>query len=303
MTDAAEKLQNLCAQQGKKFPRKLAAGFPHVVDQLLNRWKSKAAMDSLLTDLLIPSRPGRAGFPPDVVVEIMELQKSYDAVRPATADDKDTLLSPDEARKELERIGLPRTINNFARAAEAGDHSACLLFIGSGFSVDIRDSRHWTPLMIAAFNGREVLALKLIQQGADVHAQDNRGYRPMHWAAFNGYIRVTQLLISKGADVNVVSQARITPLIQAAARGHLDVCTELLNQGANPNAIAGDGATALLKAVANDHAAIVNLLLAVGAKPEAELKKGKTLIEIAMTSRIPEIQARIASAAQSRKKR
>ena len=302
MSNAEASMRHFLRGYEDKFPRQLSARFPHLLQGIVERWNNTEAMEAYFSELMIPNRPNRQGFPEEIAREILALSVAYDTIRRINLEEPSELWEPERARDELERLRIDRTTANFARAAEAGNHALCLLFISSGFDVNMRDSRHWTPLMMAAFNGREVLAYKLIQHGADVHAQDNRGYTPMHWAAFNGYPSVIELLISKRGDVNARSTAGITPLLQAAARGHVEACAELLNGGALPNIAADNGATPLLKAVANGCLPVINLLLSVDAKLDAQLENGKSLLEIAMDSKDPEIRQRIADAAKAAEK-
>lgn len=279
-----------------KFPRQLAARFPHILRGILERWSDSKAMEAYFDELMISKRYDRQGFPQEVAQEIMTLSLAYDNIRRVNQTNAGDIWETERAVRELERLRVEPTAANFARAAEAGDHALCMLFISCGFDVNMRDARHWTPLMMAAFNGREILAYKLIENGADVFAEDNRGYTPLHWAAFNGYPKVIELLLSKRANANARSMSGITPLLQAAARGHLTTCTALLNGGALPDIAANDGATPLLKAVANSNLAVINLLLTVGAKLDASLENGKNLVEIAMSSKVPKIRQRIAAA-------
>lgn len=296
MASAEQALRRLLQGNEDKFPQQLAERFPHILVGLLERWDDREATEAYFNELMISSRPGRQGFPEAVAHEIMALSLAYDRIRSLNDLRSSDLWESERAVKELERLRIERTPANFARAAEAGDHALCMLFISCGFDVNMRDSRHWTPLMMAAFNGREILAYKLIEHGANVFAEDNRGYTPLHWAAFNGYPSVIALLLKKRAVVDARSHAGITPLLQAAARGHVDTCTMLINGGASPNIAANDGATPLLKAVANEHLPVIKLLLALGASLDAELKDGKSLLDIAKASKNPEVRRHIAAA-------
>lgn len=296
MASAEQALRRLLQGNEDKFPKQLAERFPHILVGLLERWNDREAMEAYFNELMISSRPDRQGFPEAIAHEIMALSLAYDRIRSLNDMRSGDLWESERAVKELERLRIERTPANFARAAEAGDHALCMLFISCGFDVNMRDSRHWTPLMMAAFNGREVLAYALIEHGANVFAEDNRGYTPLHWAAFNGYPSVVTLLLRKRANANARSQAGITPLLQAAARGHVQACTALLNGGALPDIAANDGATPLLKAVANASLPVINLLLAVGASLDAGLNDGKSLLEIAASSKDPEVRRRIAMA-------
>ena len=56
-----------------------------------------------------------------------------------------------------------------------GNRARVMLFIKAGMAVDARDENEWTPLMVAAFHGNEVVARVLIGHGANMHARDRGG--------------------------------------------------------------------------------------------------------------------------------
>lgn len=279
-----------------KYPHRLADRFPHVVKHIEELWSDPEAMLEYFGDLLIPIRPGRKGFPPEIAAEIFALSMAYDTIRNANTNQRMDVWEYERAVAELEQLGIPRTASSFARAAEAGDHGLCMMLISAGLSVDTRDARHWTPLMIASFNGKEALALGLILHGADVRAQDKGGYGPMHWAAYNGFARVVRLLLLEGGAVNASSRSGITPLLQASARGRSLAVAELLKGGADPNIAAVDGTTPLIKAVANGHLEVINQLLEAGAAVQVTMKDGTSLVQIAKGSKYRRIRHRIAEA-------
>lgn len=296
----------LASPFAEKYPHRLAAEFPHVMHKLDEYWNDNDALTGYFSELMVSTRPGRRGFPPEVGTEILALSMAYDrigAIRPAEQGPGTAAKGPledpwdyERAVGELDRLNIPRTIAAFARAVAAGDEHVCRLFLHARLDVNGRDTREWTPLMMASFNGRETLAIELIKLGASVHAQDANGYTPLHWGSFNGYANVVQLLLRKGAEVNAVSRANITALLQAAARGHTAVTTLLLQHHAKVNITAVDGSTALLKAVANGHWQIINMLLDAGASTNVTMHNGTTLAAIAANARDPRIGERIAIA-------
>ena len=289
-----------------KYPHHLAAKFPHVMHKLEEYWNDSDALTEYFSELMVSKRPGRRGFPPEVGAEILSLSLAYDrigAIKPVEQERSAGAKAPtddawgyERAVAELDRLNIPRTIARFARAVESGEEHVCRLFLHAGFDVNARDTREWTPLMIASFNGRETLAIELIKLGASVHAQDADGYTPLHWGTFNGHAQVVQLLLRKGAEPNAVSRANITALLQAAARGHTAIVDLLLQHRAKVNVAATDGSTALLKAVANGHWQIINMLLDAGASTNVTMHNGITLAAIAAHAKDPRIRERIAIA-------
>ncbi len=310
MTEANGPLSFLLSDEHREvYPRELVARFPHVARRLEELWNDADALADCFSDLMVPRRPNRQGFPAEVASEIFALSMAYDRIGPIRPglpnNGPPGEVNPyhwerERAIRELDRLGIPLTMAGFTRAAEAGDRRICGLFVSAGFDIDARDARHWTPLMMAAFNGHETLALELIHHGADIEACDHAGYAPMHWAAYNGYRQVTKLLLTKGAAADVSSNAGITPLLQAAARGHVDTIALLLEHGADPNATARDGSTPLLKAVANGRLPVVRQLLEAGASTEATMKDGTTLREIARRAKDPRVGALIGAVSRTR---
>jgi hypothetical protein len=297
MSEMTFSLTELLRDHPDKYPRQLAEQYPRIAERIARQWFDAIASEAYFAKLMIADRIDRQGFSPEIAHEIMVLSLAYGAIRQHQVKASGDVWEMERAQKQLDQLGVRMNSANFARAVDAGDHALCMLFIDAGFDVNSRDSRNWTPLMIATFNGREELALELIKHGANIHATDNDGYTPMHWAAYNNYAQVIKRLVIRGGDVNVRSRAGITPLLQAASRGKLQACLELLNQGANPNIAAADGSTALLKAVANAQLPVINILLAANANLNARLVDGKSLIEIATASRDDAVSKRIATAA------
>ncbi len=289
----------LDSEHREKYPHQLVARYPHVARRMELLWGDAEAMADYLTDLMIPVRPNRKGFPHEVAAEIMALSLLYDklghlvfgeeAAKPSAAVSYGWDI--EGLTKEIEGLGFAFTREGFAKAAESGNREICAKFLKAGFDIDSRDTRDWTPLMIAAFYGREQLALTLLDYGADIFARDRGGYTPLHWAAFSGYLEVVKLLLDRGLTANVSSHAGITPLLQASARGYLAVVRLLLECQANPNLNANDGSSPLLKAVANDHVAVAQILLNAGAYRHITLKDGTTLDDIVEKAKDSRIRA------------
>lgn len=297
MSEKSCPLAQLLRNHQDKYPRLLAERFPRIAERIARHWFDPAASEAYFGELLISDRAGRQGFPEEIAREIMVLSLAYESIRQLQEKERTDVWEMERAQKELEQSGLRATIANFARGVEAGDHALCRLYITAGLDINGRDSRHWTPLMMTAFNGEESLVRELLKYGADINAADHDGYTAMHWASYNGHAPVVALLADRGVDVNITSRAGITPLLQAASRGKLETCLELLGRGANPNIVAVDGCTALLKAVANAHLPIIDLLLARNARLDVRMTNGTSLLEIAAASRDAAVSERIAAAA------
>ncbi|MBK7677103.1 MAG: hypothetical protein IPJ27_21470 [Candidatus Accumulibacter sp.] len=67
------------------YPHQLVARFPHVAKRIAELWNDAEAIGDYFTDLMIPSRSNRQGFPPEVAVEIMALSMAHDKIGPVRA--------------------------------------------------------------------------------------------------------------------------------------------------------------------------------------------------------------------------
>lgn len=271
-----------------KYPHQLVMRYPHVAERIELLWNDADAVANYFSELMIPVRPNRKGFPSEVAAEIMSLGAAFDRIGPLLVSEDRSKPNTSTAYlwdiealvEDKEGRAFPFTREGFAKAAEQGNCEICSKFIEAGIDVDTLVLRDWTPLMIAAFYGREPLALMLLERGANRFAKDLDGYTPLHWAAFSGYREVVRLLLERGVPSNVLSNAGNSPLLQASARGHLGVISLLLYHQANPNLKASDGSTALVKAVANNHFEVALALVNSGAHRNVTLKDGTTLEDI-----------------------
>jgi len=105
---------------------------------------------------------------------------------------------------------------------------------------------------------------RLLDCGADVNAQDNDDWTPLYLAAGNGRVDFTQMLLQHGAAINARVDDGETPLHRASTKGHVDVVRLLLEHGADPNISDSRGKTPSDAASTPE---ILQLLSDYGAKP------------------------------------
>jgi hypothetical protein len=78
--------RELLRRLGAHTLRHTAARFPHVVEAIARDWADPHRMHATLDALMYDERGGRAGFPPDVLLELAELRDCYErCVAPRTA--------------------------------------------------------------------------------------------------------------------------------------------------------------------------------------------------------------------------
>ncbi|MFH2134323.1 MAG: ankyrin repeat domain-containing protein [Pseudomonadota bacterium] len=263
------------------YPEVLEARFPRVFNKIVELMDTPH-IDIYLQDLMVDKRSGdRAGFPPEAAAEIIRLSNYLDKLHGSDKKVGAWDEVPEYRRQELENLGYEFSPGGLIKSVEENNQDAVQVFLSSGVDLEVRDERHWTPLMISSFNGNEDFALLLIKCGAKITACDKNGYNPLHWAAFNGYSNVIKLLIDKGANPNTQSQFGWTALMQAATRGHLIACAYLILRGGDVNLSTVDGWTALHKAANNGHVQVVKLLLDKGANRYAKYSDGRTALDLA----------------------
>jgi ankyrin repeat protein len=144
--------------------------------------------------------------------------------------------------------------------------------------VDLVNSRHQTPLHIAAERGHIAVVKLLLEAKAMVDPLDYNNCQPLWFAAWKGHEVIVEILLAYGAPVN--DPVLVTPPLGAAAyNGNAAIVKLLLDPGADINAFdVGSQRTALYHAANYPRYAIIELLLEAGAKVDIPDIDGKTAI-------------------------
>lgn len=259
-----ERLLKILDGNKEFYPSILEERFPRVFNKILELCETKL-IEAYLLDLMVDNSGGtRQGFPPEAAAEITRLDKYFSTLDARRKKQDIWNNIPELKRLEAERLGYAFTPQGFLKAIENDSQEAVRVFLSSGIDLEVKDERGWTPLMIAAANGKEVLAKLLIHSGARLMARDMNGFTPLHWAALKGMTNIVELLISKEVDIDSQSKFKWTPLMQACTKGHYQVCSMLLAAGANPDLANSEGSTALQIAANKGYQELVQLLSAGG---------------------------------------
>jgi len=163
--------------------------------------------------------------------------------------------------------------------------------------INIRSSRGYTLLAVAAWFGREEIMQFLFDHGAEVNIST---VSPIYHAAKNGHEAIVRILLERGDDpagidifdaikqdyTNIVKMAvekkpdivrqknhekKETPLHVVVLDWNLEIARALLAAGADVNAKDDFGKTPLVIAVESNKPAMVKLLLENGANPEVSI--------------------------------
>ena len=98
---------------------------------------------------------------------------------------------------------------NLLEAATVGDNGAVKRFLAAGENVNSIGPHDYTPLHVAAFNGKTQTVQLLLDNGANIEAKNDLGHTPVWEAALGDHPDIVGLLLDRGAKTNVVSTSGI----------------------------------------------------------------------------------------------
>ena len=133
-----------------------------------------------------------------------------------------------------------------------------------GADCALRDIASWTPLHYAVQLGNEKCCTFLMaQSGVNINALSETNWTPVHVAASEGRLNIIDIMYKMRADVFSGDKFGMTPLHIAAKYGHLNVVKFLLSVLADPNKLTKQGQTVLDLAATKE---IADYLRANGAR-------------------------------------
>ena len=115
-----------------------------------------------------------------------------------------------------------RTENPIFASARSGDLDA-LKFILNNENINLEDSKGYSPLMLAAYNGQEDVVKYLIAAGADINQTDYSSNSILMGAAFKGHLKIVKLLVAAGVDIEAQNTSGQSALQFAEMFGRSEV--------------------------------------------------------------------------------
>jgi uncharacterized protein len=135
------------------------------------------------------------------------------------------------------------------------------------------------PLVAAARDQQQSLALSLIDQGANVNATEPDGTSALMWAVHFDEVPLVERLIAAHANVRAVNAYGATPMYEAAIFADTAVIKKLVRAGANADWANAQGETALMIVARTDNVAAAKFLIRHGANVNAhETVLGQTAL-------------------------
>jgi hypothetical protein len=157
------------------------------------------------------------------------------------------------------------------------EHTVLTLLLDEGIELSRLEPKLGPVLLVASAQGDCSLVRLLLDNNANANATSWLGYTPLHVAAGNGKLAVVKMLLAQDADVQRrCSSNSYTALHLAARNGHANVVRILLHRCSNANTTS-DLVTALHLAVQHNHEPVVELLLAGAANVDVIVDVGTVL--------------------------
>jgi hypothetical protein len=120
-------------------------------------------------------------------------------------------------------IGYKNRMATIHHAVESARADIVLEQLALGTSIEARDGDGYTPLLLAAMQGRTAIFQVLVQRHADFRARDRFQNTALIYAAQVGDVGIARHLYILGADLGAKGQNGLTALQVATQCGHREV--------------------------------------------------------------------------------
>ena len=138
--------------------------------------------------------------------------------------------TPEEARAELDSLGIAYTADAFIDSAVAGNLEAVQLFVQSGMEIDAANIFGGNALHGAVGRGHLEMVKYLVEQGASLTTTTHRR-TALNVAAFWGHLEMVKYLVEQGASLTATNYYGYTAKDLASGNGHTEVVAYLESVG------------------------------------------------------------------------
>ncbi len=149
--------------------------------------------------------------------------------------------------------------------AKTGTKSQVEMILKDGVEINVRDSEGNSPLILAAFAGRDEVATYLVEKGADIEARNNLGMTALMAASSKGQLKVVKVLLNSPLQLDAKDSSGNSALMLAAGSKNSNVVKLLVTKNIDINASNAKGETALTIAAHQNNKDIAAILYAKGA--------------------------------------
>jgi uncharacterized protein len=220
----------------------------------------------------------------------LRLRSRRDQITPighATAKGYREIAQVLRAALEADQPSKQQANRRLLAAAERGDATAAALAIRASASLETRDDKGRTPLLLAVTDDRLEVGRLLVYLGGDPDALDDQHDTPWLVTGVTGSVDMLEVLLPAGPDLRIRNRFGGTSLIPASERGHVAYVRRSVGTGVEVNHVNNLGWTALLEAVilgdgSRRYQQIVTILLDAGADPQIADREGVTALQHAM---------------------
>ena len=186
--------------------------------------------------------------------------------------------------------------NRLLAASAAGDLDGECAAISAGASLETRDERGRSPLLLAAAGDHVDVASELVGRGADPDAVDGRSDTPWLVTGVTGSVAMLEVLLPARPDLAKRNRYGGVSVIPASERGHVEYVRRVVRTDIDVNHVNDLGWTALLEAVilgdgSAPYQEIVTILLAAGADQAIADQDGVTALEHAQRNDFGQLAA------------
>ncbi|AJC93616.1 ankyrin repeat domain-containing protein [Campylobacter volucris] len=113
--------------------------------------------------------------------------------------------------------------------ARKNDLQNLKIMIETGLSVNLKNHKGDSLLMLASYHNSYDCAKFLLENGANVDEKNDKGQTPLAGVCFKGYLPMCKLLVKYGANIDENNGLGMTPFTFAVMFGRTDV-VEFLSQ-------------------------------------------------------------------------